>query len=421
MALILSLLRFHWSAGARVALRANAIVGGSALFFYGILAPDGAATLRKTVLSIVAAGHEPSDRWLIAAFAIALAATAAPRVVLGASGWMRSLPSDAATHRRAALLALSLSQALAIVFVVAGAIATVTVYRAPLSASKLASIPLLLLASSLLVLRVRRWSGRAFAMIALWLAVEGTWPFIGAGLLALIIGDTLSGALVAKTPRARRTKPLPRSAIVAWARIGWRTLPAASIASAFVLPIIFVGFAYLFVRNNADLATATISRSGRITGVLALASSIATIGNTLLRARPSWAWSRSLPWSSMQRVSSDALLIGVPLLLIPIALLPVSIGAAVAMALMIPPTAACCASALRVAAGRQTGAAGESVAFVLLSGTVVSIWPLASIAVCALAAPLLRLGAERERRFVATRWVELQHDAAGDPTWMGAT
>jgi len=51
-------------------------------------------------------------------------------------------------------------------------------------------------------------------------------------------------------------------------------------------------------------------------------------------------------------------------------------------------------------------------------GTCVALSPLTWIAVLGLVPLVLRWGAARERAAITTRWVELQHDAAGDPAWM---
>src|SRR5262245_38303724 len=109
-----ALIRFHRAAGARVALRANGIVGAIVVFLFGVSAPapDPLATLRATLLGVVAADRPWTARGMLAAFCIALAAVAAPRVTLGTTGWVRSLGASAAEHRRAAVVALFIAQAL---------------------------------------------------------------------------------------------------------------------------------------------------------------------------------------------------------------------------------------------------------------------------------------------------------------------
>src|SRR4051812_43974312 len=98
-----ALIRFHRAAGARVALRANGIVGATVVFLFGVTAPapDPLATIRATLLSIVAMDHPWFARGFVAAFCVALAGVGTPRITLGTTGWMRSLGASAAEHRRA--------------------------------------------------------------------------------------------------------------------------------------------------------------------------------------------------------------------------------------------------------------------------------------------------------------------------------
>ena len=56
-----ALTRFHWAAGARVALRANAMVLGTVIFVFGS-APEALTTLRNFLLGIVGVGSRPGPR-----------------------------------------------------------------------------------------------------------------------------------------------------------------------------------------------------------------------------------------------------------------------------------------------------------------------------------------------------------------------
>ena len=85
---------------------------------------------------------------------------------------------------------------------------------------------------------------------------------------------------------------------------------------------------------------------------------------------------------------------------------------------MIPLTAALGAAALRGTAKRQTGAAGESLVLALVAGVSVGLWPALSLVALALAPLVIRWASSRERAWSVTRWAELHHHAAGDPTWL---
>jgi hypothetical protein len=183
-------------------------------------------------------------------------------------------------------------------------------------------------------------------------------------------------------------------------------------------PVILVSFAHLMLRNNPDLSGATIGRVARVCGAIAVALTVATLANGLLRARQPWAWARSLPWSSRYCIAVDACVLGAPSLVIPLAILPFGGSPAAAVAALIPVCALSGASALRAGAARQTGAAGETLVMALLIGVPVVVWPPLAVAALALAPVVLFWGARRERATQATRWTELQHDASGDPAWL---
>jgi len=142
---VLALLRFHWAAGARVALRANAVVLGVIVFVFGS-APDGLATLRGFVLGVVAREHGGASRGVLAAIAFAFAGTAVPRVLLGASGWMRSLPVDARASWRAAVAALCVAQLAVATFIPISVSLAVFVYHADLSPAKIVALPVMIVA-----------------------------------------------------------------------------------------------------------------------------------------------------------------------------------------------------------------------------------------------------------------------------------
>src|SRR5690349_2447799 len=105
-----ALAAYHWRAGTRAGLRATIILGCVIVFALGS-APDALYTLYQCVLGVVGAGSPPVGRAALAAICVAFAAVAAPRVSVGAGGWMRSLPVSGATARRAAAVALVLAQA----------------------------------------------------------------------------------------------------------------------------------------------------------------------------------------------------------------------------------------------------------------------------------------------------------------------
>ncbi|HEX4684571.1 MAG TPA: hypothetical protein VH277_17760, partial [Gemmatimonadaceae bacterium] len=236
--------------------------------------------------------------------------------------------------------------------------------------------------------------------------------------------DTVSGRIVPFRGvhlRRRGAWRLGGSPVGAWMRLTLRALPAATIAGSLILPVIFIAFGYLIVLHNPDLDRDTATRTVRISGTLALIALASSMATSVVRARPSWPWTRSLPWSSRQRVLGDTMLHGIGLVAVAASQIPLDARSAVAVLLVAPPMAAAAASAIRLGARRQTSAAGETALIGCALGCLVALWPWTSGIVLATTPLLLAMAIRRERSLVATRWNELHHDAAGDPAWMTAS
>lgn len=422
------LVRFHWSAGARVALRANAMVAAIVVFLFGS-APQALTVLRVTILQFVSRGEDWQARMEFAAICVALAGVAMPRVTLGATGWMRSLPVSGRSSRRAAVVALCGTQAFAMVVAVLSIAGAAAVYHAPLIAGKIAGIPIIIVAAAMFVLPVRSSLGPMFALLAIIFAVPGHWLTNALAIVLLIVSDQTAGAIVPlRRRRAKQRKQRQRRSASKpiteprwqWARLTLLALPKANAVAGFFLPVVFVAFGYFIVLNNPDLPHETALRTVRVSGSLSVLALASALSNSTLRSRPVWPWVRSLPWSARNRVVNDAVLALMPLLLVPLSLAPLVLGPALAVAATTPAIAAASAAALRAGAGRQSGAAGEVAIVAVIAGALIALWPLTSVLILLVAPAFVRLGIQREQRTGATRWDELHHDAAGDPAWLGA-
>jgi hypothetical protein len=386
VARIRMLIRFHMAAGGRVALRANAVVAAVFVFVFGS-APDGLATLRTLVLGTVSAARGWSVLAIFTGVCLALAAAALPRITLGLGGWTRSLPASRGENRRAAIIAVAAAQLFSLAWTVLAVILTLVVYRAPLSLPKLIAIPAIVLAVATFVVRTADRNLRRRKPTPI-----GVWRF------------------------ARNT----RRGWLHWVRFSWAALPASAIVGAAMLPAVFIAFAFMIVRRNPDLPPATAHRTVRIAGTLAAGALAASLSNALLRLRPTWAWSRSLPWSSTQRVTADAITVGAPVAVAVATLLPLDAWNALAVLAIVPGISAAGARALRFGATRQTGAAGEVVIAATIAGVLIAMSPLLAV-VPLLATPvILRFAGLRDRHAVASRFAELQHDASADSAWLGA-
>ena len=417
------LARFHYGAGARVALRANGIIGASIVFVFG-LDMDALAHLRTMVLEIVARHAGWGARGLFAAICVVLAGVSVPRVTLGATGWMRSLPVSSATSRRAAIAALCAVQAFAIVVAVLAVLGASLVYHAALDPAKLLGIALMIPAAAAIALPVRHRAARGIAFVALVLTLPGSWLANLAAAAALVSSDLLAGRIVpVRGGRVRMARAGARRMLPAgqWVRFTTRAIRGTALGASLLLPLAFVAFGYLVLLHNPDLDRGTAARTVRVTGLLALTSFAAALATNIVRARPAWSWARSLPWSARQRVAGDTLLIGVALCAVGVGLLPLDARSAAAVLPLVPPLAAGAAASIRIGARRLTSAAGEVVLLGVLLGTPVALWPWTAALDLLLTPMLFAAAVRRDRSLLVSRWEELHHDAAGDPAWMTAS
>jgi hypothetical protein len=414
-----ALTKFHWAGGARVALRANAMVLATVVFVFGS-APEALTTLRTFLLGIVGVGNRSGPRMLLAVIAAGFAWTAVRRVMLGANGWMRALPIGGRAAWRAGVAALCMAQLAVATFIPLCVSMVAMVYRRPVDWARVASLFLMIPAVSATMLPSRRIHTRAIGALALAFTLVGTWGASLGCVAVLSVADALSPSIGSgrRVNAPRSAMPRRSSPTAIWILASWRAIRFEGIAAAAALPAILASYAHFIARNNPGIEASTVATVTRVTGALAVAAFSATLANTLLRARQPWPWARSLPWSSTRRVAADAIVLGVPMIVVPLGLWHVSGASALVVACLLPLAAASGATALRRAGGRQTGAAGETTLTMLLGGTAIVLSPWLALLVLGATPFVLRLGARREREMVATHWSELHHDAAGDPGWL---
>ena len=423
-----ALIRFHWAAGARVALRANGLTLGIVVFVFGYApAPEALKFLRHFVLGVVARTTAPDQgpRMTLAGIAAALAVAAVPRVSLGSAGWMRSLPVDRRMSWRAAVVAATAAQIAIAAFALIGAAASLVVYHVPVSLAKVVTIPVMMVAVAATVIPGRNPFGRLLAAAACAASIAGTWRLLAPALLLLALADIVTNGIPSSRPQRRRSRS-PRSlggtsGTAIWVRATWRAMGVRGVIGSALVPVVPTAFAYFITRNNPDFSTETAALVTRVCGGIALAIFVAGSANALLEARQPWLWARSLPWSSTDRVVADVFALGLPLLAVPIALAPLSARQALIVATLIPLMASLGAAALRGTGKRQTGAAGESLVLTLIAGVGVGLWPALSLVALASTPLMIRWASVRERRLRMTQWSELHHSAAGDPTWLTKT
>ncbi|MFL6196352.1 MAG: hypothetical protein ACJ75H_19385 [Thermoanaerobaculia bacterium] len=404
--LLLPLLRFHLSVGARLAMRTLVPVIAAAFGAGMLLGPDFLTSLARIVFGERSRG---GSTVLIAAVLVGAALEAAPRVCRGLDGWLRHLPVSGVAHRRAAGLALAVAQApVAIALLALALFAT----REPVTLMKDAlGLLLASLAAGLFATPMeRRGLARPLALGAALAAGSGRWTWIAIGAGLLIAADFAAGPLARSTPPVRRG--LRSSAAGLGFRIAWRAL-GRSLLGAWLLGLLPVGAAFAFITNN-ELAPEHVRLGARLGAGLAVVLLLAQMAEALAVRRPAWPWSRSLPWSAAQRVTSDAVFLGLHTL--PLVGLAALIHPAALAALgMLPLLALRAAGAMRRAPERRTGAAGEVLLEGSLLAALVALLPWTALAALALTPWALRAAAERERAQKVSRWLELHHLAVGDP------
>jgi len=409
-----AVLRFHARVGVRLSLRAAAPLIGIFVAVIG-LADLPESFLLGIAASLVAPGVDPIGATVLAALALTLTGWAAPRIAHGLGGWIRHLPADGATHRRAVLLALALAPApmLAVVLLLTAGLG---LHGGTISIAKIAGLPLLALGAATASLPVRRRlvvSGAGALASAL--ALMGRWDALAASALCLVAADRLAGAVRAprRAPRLPFPSGAPFGAIVAWRATG------SSIAGAFVVPLAVLAFCALFLANN-PLPPSVAAGGVRFGGILAAVSLIASLAANLSAKRPVWPWARSLPWSASRRVAADALFLGLhaaPLVAIAALLDPL---AAVAVAAAIPTLATRAAGSLRFANEIRIGAGGLALAEGFVVAGVIALLPWSAALALAAAPFALRRAAGRDRAQKVGRWIALHHEAGGDSlSWSG--
>jgi hypothetical protein len=230
-------------------------------------------------------------------------------------------------------------------------------------------------------------------------------------LVLLIAADFAAGSLARSGPPAVR-KARRSSSFGLEFRIAWRAI-GRGLVGAWFLGLLPVGAAFAFITNN-ELAPEHVRLGARLGAGLAVMLLLAQMAEALAVRRPAWPWSRSLPWSAAQRVSSDAIFLGIhalPLIVLAALIHP----AALTVLGILPLLALRAAGAMRRAPERRTGAAGEVLLEGSLLAALVALLPWTALLPLILAPWAWRAAAERERAQKVSRWLELHHLAVGDP------
>ena len=406
-----ALVRFHASAGGRVASR-NAIATIGLIIIVLGSAPDPFVWLRFLALGVAAQGAGSGPLIGLTAIAIAIGREAVPRLTLGLGGWTRSLPIDGVQHRRGVMYGLPIIQLPLLAAVLVAATLTVAAYHRPLALPKLLGVPVALVAAGAASVPARRAlvSGPCFALAAL-AASLGSWMGVAVAVALFIAADLVAGQIRFPTRRVAVPSPATPGGLrmfrFTWRALGWRMLgplPVGALALA---------AAWFYTRNN-HLGPPDVGFVARLWSTIGLTLYVGGIADIVVSRRPSWPWLRSLPWSSAARAVDDAIAIGTPALIIVMGAAIVDLRTVVVAAAVLPPLAVLAAALLHGARRRLTRVSGPLILVGIALGIAVAFQPfLAALAL--MATPLVvRVAARRDRREIVTGWKELHHDAAGD-------
>ena len=403
---MIALLLFHLSAGARVAMKSFvpifcAIIAAIILNMYP------AAFISSLASSLFRERLAIGDIVPFAVLGFAFPLFAAPRIVRGGSDWLRHLPVTSSDVRRGVTLGL-----LVVELPLAVAAICLALVARDLGlgvGTRLAQIGVFFVAAALAAVPVQRqWLTAPLSLAAGMMALRRPSIALAAvGLLSVI--DLVSGPL---RPPGRSGRSWSDAGVwiqfqLVWRALGWR------IAGPYLSGIAALVATELFLVNNT-LTNSLAAGAGRFGGALALALFTFGVAARVAVRRPVWAWARSLPWSSSQRIRSDALFLVLHALPLTAALAFIELRAVLPVLGVLPLLALRATAHVRyVHERRSVGVAPAVEGF--LAASLLALLPWVSYLALAGAVPAFFAAQEAERRLKATGWRELRSTASGDP------
>jgi hypothetical protein len=418
-----AMLRFHLKVGARAALRNLAPAAGAFLFIYFILRPEFSAFFMRLLLfenGILVSGLTLALAGLIAA------KVASARVLGGAAGWVRHLPLGSATHRRLAVVGVTV--ACAPVLIILGYLVSQAAWSGiaptldPVSHKLvivprphfwlLAGLPFLAAAASLYWTPVRhRLTSRVLAFLAC-LGFGGGFalPF-AAGAALLIAADRAAGPLK-RSPRnllfvlKGRNPALPY--LISMRAVGARFIPL------YLMSFVVLILSRLFVLNNR-VDGALESAAIRFGGTASLVVFLSLLASFLAARRPPWPWIRSLPSSARERIVTDAVFLAIPSLSLVAVTAALSPTAAPAILAALPWLSIRAAAHMRRSPDLRSGPSLAILLEGLFAAIALSLAWWSCLALLAASLPALTWASRLEQRVKVSRWTELHHLTTGDP------
>jgi hypothetical protein len=402
-----ALLWFHFCSGVRVAVRASAFVFAAIVAAVTLYASDPMAIVAGFSQSAFSTQPVFAQVLPLVGLALLLPAWAVPRLSSGVNGWLRHLPLSRVQSRRGLALGLVTVQLpLVLILIVMGLVA----HRQGLSTA----VPgvrwlIVLVAGATVSLPVRhRYFVAPMAVGALAVALSGSgWRLVLSATLVLAT-DAVAGPLHPTRGRRPRESAVPLQWRIAWRALGVRLL------RAYGAGLLALAAGWLAIVNN-HLTGRPADGVARFAGAVASVVCLGSLAKALAVRRPMWALARSFPWSATRRVVEDAVFLALHTL--PLMLLVALQGARAALSVLalLPFLSLLAAGLMR----RIPEGQGNALVFLgegVLAASLLALLPWTAAGWLAAAVPALRLSAEADRRQKVTRWSDLQHDEAGDPT-----
>jgi hypothetical protein len=402
-----ALLRFHFLSGVRVAIRACALLLAAIVACVTLYASDPMAIVIGFAQSAYATQPVFAEVVPLVALALLLPAWTVPRLSSGVNGWLRHLPLSSVQRRRGLALGLVTAQLpVVLILLLLGLMA----HRQGLSTA----VPgirwaLVLVAGAALSLPVRHhYLVAAMAVGALVVALTGSGWHMVLSLMLVLATDVVAGPIRTTRRRVAHASAVPLHWRIAWRALGWHLL------RAYAAGLLALAAGWLGIVNN-HLAGRSADGVARFAGSVASVVCLASLAKALGVRRPMWALARSFPWSAARRVAEDALFLALHTLPLVLLVGIRSGGAALHVLTLLPFLSLLAAGLMRRIPERR----GNALVFLgegLLAASLLSMLPWTAAGWLLGAIPALRLSAESDRRQKVTRWSDLQHDDAGDPT-----
>lgn len=405
-----ALFRFHLASGVRVALRTSTVK--LILLVVGIGLSESPGWVLRQMARSLATGE--GWAWLPLAFALWAATDAQlarQRLLPTLHGWELHLPLSGRQRRRSFLLALLWAQApvlglwllLCLVALVMGE---------PVRLRLLAAIPAVALGAGYALLPLQRLRVRPLGAAALVLGVLPGWLTLAASVALVFVADALAGPLQRRRPGRAPAPRRTRSGSLLL-RINLRAA-GSDLLAAYLTAALPVLLAWFFVSNNT-LTKGQFALGVRTGCGLGVAFLLFVLAGHLRAHRPPWGWSRSLPWSSRQRLLQDAAFLstaGLPILAAAVWLDP---WAAASVAVLLLYSGLRLAASLRPTGSHLTRLGARMLVEVLASTLAIAVTAWAAWLLLILLPWALRAGQRRERRLKVGLWLEREHAASGDP------